>query len=63
MIRGFWRWLQRAFDRVVVWPVCKRHAGTVKSARRAFLAHAMNDEAWIGSLGARKVRSVVRKLK
>lgn len=55
---------QREIDIELVWEACKDLAdgGDVEHARRAFLAHAMNDPAWTTDLSDAQILEIVNGL-
>lgn len=51
-LRNWWWARQRATDLATLWPVCKRLAPDLDTARDVFMVHAIGDPAWARHYGA-----------
>ena len=61
-ITALWHRRLRRIDLKMLWPICKREAGDLNTAKLAFAFHALNDTAWT-CLGEDEVCRIIDELK
>lgn len=60
-ILGFWYNRTRKLDLEILWPICKKQAKDLDSAKAAFAVHAYNDPGWL-FLGKDNIYKIIDEL-